>query len=95
MRGGNHGRLSLEQQADFRDYGGLVHLAMRGETDYPTRKVHQQNSGGVQEGEYLSDMSIKVFVEYLYEDRMSLYMRQRPKIRDYTEVSKCSVIIKM
>jgi len=87
MRGGNHGRLSLEQQADFRDYGGLVHLAMRGETEYPTRKQH--HSVGVQEGEYLSDMSIKVFVEYLYEDSMSLYMRQRPKIRDYTEVSKC------
>lgn len=57
---------------------------MRGETEY-FRK--QQHSGGVQDDEYLSDMSIKVFIEYLYEDKMSLYMRQRPKIRDYTEVT--------
>lgn len=61
---------------------------MRGETEY-FRK--QQHSGGVQDDEYLSDMSIKVFIEYLYEDKMSLYMRQRPKIRDYTEVSKCLI----
>lgn len=75
MRGSSsYGRLSLEQQTDFRDYGALVSQAMRGETEY-SRKQQQHLSGGVEDDEYLSDMSIKVFIEYLYEDKMSLYMR--------------------
>jgi hypothetical protein len=65
MRGSNYGRLSLEQQKDFRDYGALVDQAMRGKTEFP-RKQHHHLSGGVQDDEYLSDMSIKVFIEYLY-----------------------------
>ena len=65
MRGINYGRLSLEQHKDFRDYGALVNQVMRGETEY-SRKQHLHVSGGVQDDEYLSDMSIKVFIEYLY-----------------------------
>ena len=75
MRGSSYGRLSLEQHTDFRNYAAMVDMAMRGEIEY-TRKQHQQHySGGVLEDEYLSDMSIKVFIEFLNEDKMSLYMR--------------------
>lgn len=42
----------------------------------------------VLEGEFMSDMSIRMYMEYLHSDQMCLYLRQKPKINDYSEVSK-------
>ncbi len=38
--------------------------------------------------EFMSDMSLKIFTDYICEDQMSRYLRQKPKVKDYREACK-------